>query len=428
MEQTIPSNFKTVIADFTNDLSTTYSEYSYLWSKWNNAEVSEGELNELFEYSVKVYPERFFDIIYQNTDIFKDDSEVNVNFLPNVNFKLLFNCDDISENTKKTIWKYLQLILFTVVGGVKDKTNFGDTMNLFDGINEGDLQEKLKETMTGLTDFFKNVESKMDSENTNEEFKNMFENMPNAEGFKNPFEKMGGMPDVENLQDHLKSLFDGKIGSLAKEMAEEISGEFTDLIGEDMNDVTNTQDVIKKLMKNPKKIMDLMKTVSGKLDSKMKSGEISREELMKEAGDLMGKMKDMGGQDQFNEMFKNMAKSMGGMGKNMKLDTNALDRMTKQASTRDRIRAKMQDRKQKQIDELEKQNEQYKKQLELQQSMMAKYSLESTDTNKFVFRLDGEEAQEKSFITNDFIADLQSGVATNAVQGDKKKKKKKTKK
>jgi Sec-independent protein translocase protein TatA len=149
---------------------------------------------------------------------------------------------------------------------------------------------------------------------------------------------------------------------------------------------------------------------------------------MKEAGDLMGKMKDMGGQDQFNEMFKNMAKSMGGMGKNMKLDTNALDRMTKQASTRDRIRAKMQDRKQKQIDELEKQNEQYKKQLELQQSMMAKYSLESTDTNKFVFRLDGEEAQEKSFITNDFIADLQSGVATNAVQGDKKKKKKKTKK
>jgi hypothetical protein len=428
MEQTIPSNFKTVIADFTNDLSTTYSEYSYLWSKWNNAEVSEGELKELFDYSVKVYPERFFDIIYQNTDIFKDDSEVNVNFLPNVNFKLLFNCDDISENTKKTIWKYLQLILFTVVGGVKDKTNFGDTMNLFDGINEGDLQEKLKETMTGLTDFFKNVESKMDSENTNEEFKNMFENMPNAEGFKNPFEKMGGMPDVENLQDHLKSLFDGKIGSLAKEMAEEISGEFTDLIGEDMNDVTNTQDVIKKLMKNPKKIMDLMKTVSGKLDSKMKSGEISREELMKEAGDLMGKMKDMGGQDQFNEMFKNMAKSMGGMGKNMKLDTNALDRMTKQASTRDRIRAKMQDRKQKQIDELEKQNEQYKKQLELQQSMMAKYSLESTDTNKFVFRLDGEEAQEKSFITNDFIADLQSGVATNAVQGDKKKKKKKTKK
>lgn len=428
MEQTIPSNFRTVIADFTNDLSTTYSEYSYLWSKWNNAEVSEGELKELFDYSVKVYPERFFDIIYQNTDIFKDDSEVNVNFLPNVNFKLLFNCHDISENTKKTIWKYLQLILFTVVGGVKDKTNFGDTMNLFDGINEGDLQEKLKETMSGLTDFFKNVESKMDSENTNEEFKNMFENMPNAEEFKNPFEKMGGMPDVENLQDHLKSLFDGKIGSLAKEMAEEISGEFTDLIGEDMNDVTNTQDVIKKLMKNPKKIMDLMKTVSGKLDSKMKSGEISREELMKEAGDLMGKMKDMGGQDQFNEMFKNMAKSMGGMGKNMKLDTNALDRMTKQASTRDRIRAKMQDRKQKQIDELEKQNEQYKKQLELQQSMMAKYSLESTDTNKFVFRLDGEEAQEKSFITNDFIADLQSGVATNAVHGDKKKKKKKTKK
>ena len=54
-----------------------------------------------------------------------------------------------------------------------------------------------------------------------------------------------GIPDIDKLQDHLKTLFDGKIGKLAKEMAEEISEEFSDLIGKDGDDVQNPQDVIK---------------------------------------------------------------------------------------------------------------------------------------------------------------------------------------
>jgi len=73
--------------------------------------------------------------------------------LPNVSFRLLFNCEDVSDNTKKTLWKYLQLVLFTIVGGVKDKSTFGDTMNMFDGIDESDLQSKLADTMKSITDF-----------------------------------------------------------------------------------------------------------------------------------------------------------------------------------------------------------------------------------------------------------------------------------
>lgn len=446
-ENTIPSNFRNVIMDFTNDLSITFPEFSYLWSKWTNKDLSEVEIKELFDYCIKVYPERFFDILYQNQDIYNDASEFNTFFLPNVDFKMLFACEGISENTQKSIWKYLQLILFTIIGGIKDKSSFGDSMNLFDGINEGDLQEKLKETMTGLTDFFSSMG--MDTENAGEKteengdendnnarfqegFKNMFENMPDAEEFKKsfPFEKMGGMPNMENIQDHLKTLFEGKIGTLAKEMAEEISGEFSDLLGEDTNDIHSTKDVIQKLMKNPKKIMDLMKTVSSKLDNKMKSGEISREEIMKEAGDLIGKMKDMGGQDQFTEMFKNLAKNMG-MGKNMKLDTNALDRMTKQQAMKERMRSKLEMKKQKQAEELEKMKERTRQQM----ANAAKFSLESNSENSFVFRLDGEEAQQKSYKSNaDMMADMliaeeeaeKSKAATESTQS--KKKKKKTKK
>ena len=63
-------------------------------------------------------------------------------------------------------------------------------------------------------------------------------------------------------------------------------------------------------MKDPKKISSLMKSVGSKLESKMKSGEISKEELVKEAGDLLSKMKDMGGGKEFNDMFKKIAKNM----------------------------------------------------------------------------------------------------------------------
>ena len=58
---------------------------------------------------LKVYPERFFDILYQNTDIFTTD--VNTHFYLHIDFSSLWK-EDISEKTRKTIWKYLQLILF----------------------------------------------------------------------------------------------------------------------------------------------------------------------------------------------------------------------------------------------------------------------------------------------------------------------------
>jgi hypothetical protein len=421
--ETIPKNFRTVVSDFAIDLSATFPEYSYYWAKWVDPEVSDDALTILFAHCAKVYPERFFDILYQNNDIFDEKSEVDVYFLPNVSFKLLFHCEGVSEQTKKTIWKYLQLMLFTVVGSVKDKSNFGDTMNMFNGIDEKELQNKLNETMGSVTDFFKNMEnanaetdSKSSTSNTGDEpspeqfkegFKNMFENMPGS------FGKTEGMPNVENLQEHLKTLFEGKIGSLAKEMAEEIADDFKDILGTDTSDMNSTNDVIKKLMKNPAKIMELMKTVGGKLDAKMKSGEFSREDMMKEAGDLLGKMKEMGGQDQFNEMFKNLAKNMGGMGKNMRFDQNAFDRMSKQSSTQERLRKKMELRKQ---------------ELELQKEQKAKYSLNSTAPNNLVFSLDGAEKQEKSFIHPDLINEMQEQDKldkTNSGQAKKKKNKKK---
>lgn len=425
---TVPSNFRSLIGDFTRDLSTSFPEWSHMWDKWGNEDTTDEQLETLFTFCSKIYPVRFFDILYQNEDIFKEDSDADVYFFPNMSFRLIFNSEGLSENSKKIIWKYLQLMLFTVVGSANDSSNFGETAKLFAGIDEKDLQEKLNETMMNLTGFFEKMstneadttEPTSSTESGEPQFENMFRNMPNMEG----------MPDLNNLQNTLKTLFEGKIGSLAKEMAEEIADEFKDVLG-DMGDTNaNPQDIIKKLMKNPTKISSLLKTVSSKLDEKMKNGSISKDEIMREASDMMNKMKEMGGSENFKEMFQNMAKSMGGLGKNMKFNQGALDRMMKQeenkTKVKDRAEQKREKLKKEKQDEFEKMMQRKREQLALQQ----KYSVTATDDpNHLVFKLNGEEDQEKSFIHPDLIKMLEEeDKANQSISTEKKVNKKKKKK
>jgi hypothetical protein len=445
-----PENFIIIVRDFLKDLSVTYPEFSYLWANWTDPKLPESEIQKLYDYCISVYPERFFDILYQNFDLFSSESTINTFFLPNVDFKILYNCDNVSENTKKAIWKYLQLLLFTIVNSIKDKANFGDTMNLFDGIDETELQNKLNETFSSIGDFFKNMEEnmkdssennedshmqmpdmndflkfaeKMNSKNESENDDNEFPEMPEMPGgFK--FDR-NSMPNPEELHGHLKGLFEGKIGTLAQELAEEISQDFGDILGDtNGEEPTSTQDVLKKMMKNPKKIMDLMKTVSSKLDKKMKDGDISKDEIMKEATEWMSKMKDMGGTDQFNEMFKNLTKNMGGLGKNMKIDQNALDRMTKTQAMKERMRNKLEKRRQQAI-----------AQAALNQSNSV---IQQTDSpNNYVFRMENEGMQEKTYISkkqqdqeiDDIMAKLDiKDEPKSSTQPPKKSKKNKNKK
>ena len=431
----IPTNFRALVADFTRDLSTSFPEFSHMWSKWGDEDTTDDQLETLFLFCAKVYPVRFFDILYQNEDIFKQDSDADVYFFPNMSFKLIFNSEGLSANSKKIIWKYLQLMLFTVVGSANDKSDFGETAKLFAGIDEKDLQEKLNETMSNLTGFFEKMSPENKGGATGDQsspeegggasgassanFANMFKNMPNMEG----------MPDLNNLQNTLKTLFEGKIGTLAKEMAEEIADEFKDVLGDGLNADANPQDIIKKLMQNPAKISSLMKTVSSKLDEKMKNGSISKDEIMREAGDMMSKMKEMGGTENFKEMFQNMAKSMGGMGKNMKFDQGALDRMMKKEENKtkvlDRAAQRREKLKKEKQDEFEKVMQRKREQLALQQQ----YSVTATaDPNHLVFKLNGEEAQEKSFIHPDLAKMLDEEDKAKAASSGEKKKKKKNKK
>jgi len=433
-EQKVPSNFRVLVGDFTRDLSVAFPEYSYMWDKWGNEDTTDDQLETLFLFCSKVYPARFFDILYQNEEIFVEGSDQDVYFFPNMSFRLIFNSDGLSENSKKIIWKYLQLMLFTVVGSVDNKTDFGDTANLFEGIDENELQTKLNETMKNLTGFFENIPDKNESSTGDEKtesspdekteskpdtdpFANIFKNMPNIEG----------MPDISNLQDTLKTLFDGKIGALAKEMAEDIAEDFKDVLGNDMDNASNPQDVIKKLMKNPAKVSKLIKTVSSKLDSKMKDGSISKDEIMREAGDMMGKMKEMGGMDNMKEIFQTMAQGMG-LGKNAKFDKNKMNQMMKREESRNKMKERAEQRKGKvqkeKEDEFKKAMQRRRDQIALQQ----KYLSTTDDPNHMVFKLDGEEDQDKSFVHPDLEKMMDDEDAEKAATTETKKKKKKKKK
>lgn len=417
-----PPNFRSLIYDFVTDLITTYPEHKTILSRWNNPEVTDKELDILFNYKSKIYPHRFFDILNQNEEIFETSNETDTSFFPKMDFKVLFTNKDITDNTKKAMWKYLQLVLFSITGQIKDKAEFGDTMNIFEGIDETELQEKLSDTMANITDFFSNIEEDGKEESSTEdnsdenqrEFKEKMENM--KEDLKNKMkDRMKELPNLENLQDHLTSLFDGKIGQLAKEMAEEISDDFKDILGEG-DDINSTQDVLKNLMKDPKKISGLMKTVGSKLDSKMKSGEISKDDLVKEASGLLGKMKEMGGSSDFNTLFKNLTKNMGGLGKNARIDKNALKRMTEREDKINKMKERGERKKEDKIKELEKIKQEQEKQLKLQQEFIEKYKSEN-----------GETISEDGYIHPEILKEIENELV-NEPKKTNKKKKKKTKK
>jgi hypothetical protein len=332
-KEIIPEEFTKVISDFIKDLRITFPEYETFISKWwkgieqfNYIDDEEerimtfeksqtNSVNILFDFCKKKFPPRFFDVLYQNEDIFKEDSTVDTEFLPNIHFKNLWQCD-ISQKTRETMWKYLQLIMFSVIGKLDNKDAFGDTAKIFEAINEDEFKSKLEETLTHMKKLFD------DSENL-------------SEGLDSGI-NMENIPNAEKMHEHITGMLDGKLGQLAREIAEETATN----LNMDLEGMTDMKDVFQKLIKNPSKLMGLVKSVGDKLDSKIKSGDLKESELIAEATDIMNKMKSMPGMDNIQSMLSKMG--MGGLGGkvNMGAMESNLNQKMKMAKTKERIRAK----------------------------------------------------------------------------------------
>ncbi len=342
MSNEIPEEFKKVIKDFYKDILTTFPEYK---DKLGENEISflsdEDSGSILFSYCKNVYPERFFDILYQNDEIFKKD-DIDTKFLPNIEFKDIWS-ENISDKTRSVIWKYLQLILFSVSSDLESRDSFGDTAKLFEAINEEELKSKLEETMRGMGDLFKDC-----SENF---FKDLSGENLDISGLN-----MEDMPNPEYMQNHINNLLGGKLGSLAHEIAEETAKD----LNVDMENAENVSDVFQTLFKNPGKLMNMVKKVGAKLDSKLKSGEIKESELMQEASELMEKMKNMPGMKNMDKILSQMGLPTGG--KNGKTSMGAFQSQMKKnlskAKQKERMLRKLEERR-KQKELLQKEKKQY---------------------------------------------------------------------
>jgi hypothetical protein len=330
IKRDIPEEFQKIMKDFISDITLTFPEYKMLIGRWwkineESGEVEKSSVEYIFKYCLSLYPERFFDILYKNEEIFSESSTMNTEFLPGISFKYLWTCD-ISQNTRDTVWKYLQLIIVTIVGSVDKKEAFGDTSKLFESINENDFKNKLQETMEEMQKMFQK-DGTTDGEGVN----------------------MNNIPSADDIHNHIHGMLDGKLGNLAREIAEETARD----LDIDMENVGDAKDLFENLFKNPGKLMGLVKNVGQKLDSRLKSGEINQTELMTEASEIMNKMKNTPGMGNIQEMLQKMGMqmpNMAGLGKNAKVDVNAMEgklkQMMKRTEMAERISKKAEAKKQ----------------------------------------------------------------------------------
>jgi hypothetical protein len=372
----IPEDFPKLIYDFINDILFTFPEFKInINSDLCKIKDSQDEhsIRRMYEYFKKTLPERFFDILYKNNDIFEKD-DINTTFLPGIDFKLLWK-ENISKKTKETIWKYLQLILFSVIGKLDSQDSFGDTAKLFEAINESELKGKLEETMSNLQNMMGGEESVIDISGID----------------------MDNMPKPDEINDHINGLLDGKLGNLAKEIAEETAEELN-LNAENSSSVN---DVFQKLFKNPGKLMSLVQNVGGKLDDKIKSGEIKESEIMQEASELLSKMKDMPGMGDIQKMMKQMG--LGGQKLNTGAMQGKLNQNLKVAQMKERMKKKMAEKEKEQQKQVETAN------------VPRPPPMTTEEIDELIFSIEGEKPEKTERNNN------------NNNNNNKKKKKKKKK-
>ena len=376
----------------------------------NNFMIS---LNNVYEYCKHSFAVRSIDILYQNEDIFlnkdnvknsnRDDTVICTMFLPDIDFADLYY-DDTSLQTKQTIWKYLQLLLFNIITSIDDISFFGNSLELLKIIDSENLSAKIQSTVEELSNIFSFKENKVPKKNNDDqEYKEEgngeegeddshgLGDLPNMEGlfntmfndlsnnFKDFSENMKNhtdadadadaddageadngadaehtnknnkhndyaIPDKEELFSHLNNLINGKIGSLAKEIAEETSKDF-DLESENLEDVN---ELLKSFMKNPSKMMGLIDNINKKINNKMKDGSIKESELLEEATEIFKNMKNMPGMTNFNDILKSMNLDKF-MPKGGKIHPNAFQNMMEQnvkmSKMKERMRKKAENNK-----------------------------------------------------------------------------------
>lgn len=281
-----------LVARFVGDLIPTFPEISEALEM-----VLAQTEAEFLSATVRAYAQSFFQILQKNGELFTEATGP-LHFLPGIDFRQLWEIEGLSEGTRDAIWRHLQLIMFELIPKISDKAEFGDSASLFEAITPEQLQEELEAA-------FANLEGDEDGGE-------------DAEAAANQF------------TEHISGLMGGSLGRLANEIAEEV--------GHDLGLTRSaTQKEVMDLLKDPTRMIKLVKKIGQKLQEKIDSGEVKESELLEEAAGVMDKMKNIPGAERLQKMFGGAANS-----KASKAATGAaLKQRIGKAKTRERLQAKL---------------------------------------------------------------------------------------
>lgn len=276
MSLTYVEKFNFYLKSFLNEMIVIFPEYKA------DIESSYNELLKEEKSNLDIYIKEYMDSIKnynsymakKDDKLFKQSNELF--FIRKIDFRNVW-AKDIDEKTRENIWKYLQTL---IVLGKKVIGDDDEIEQLLDNFNNPEIENMKKET-----------------ENMMDMLKNMTETIP-EEKENNPFQ--GGL-----------------INDIAKELTSELN-----LDNLNIGEPKNMNEAFNNLLggNNGGNFLNLINKVGEKIQNKVQSGSINQGDLMKEAQNMMGNLKNP--EKIAKEMMKNVNPHSGN-------------------STRDRLRKKL---------------------------------------------------------------------------------------
>ena len=309
--------FNDYTRDFVRDVQSTFPEYAELLGEYYDDILTDESQNT--DKHVKRFMRKMKDfkneVASKSPDLYKEP----VFILKNLDFKILFESEDLSEESREKMWDYIQTLFV-----------LGESI-----INDSERVKKLVRNFKRLRNPEEVTQSDTSSEavtETAEEEEPDDEDRQILEMLKNLSERKPEKPLDENMFEN------GMIGKLAQELSEELDIE---KMGLNISEEGNVDSIFSNLLSgdNPMKFMNLIQTVGKKIQTKMDQNGLDQEALVNEATSMMSNLQGN------NSMFDNLMKqagNLGGMGMGAQNNSN-----TGSNATRDRLKKKLDARKNK---------------------------------------------------------------------------------
>ena len=276
-------NVNKLFKSFIDDIINVFPEYKgRLLSYYKEVvETKKNDHPKIIEF-LKNMNEISEQVINKDVTLFEKDPII----LQNVSFKLIWN-SDISDQTRNSIWKYLQTFCIVNIQSESTTEKINDVIKLIDS-NE---KVKDKETVRNMKKL-----KKLNEEFDIKEIKKIISENPES---------------IDQGVNQMDTMFENtNIGKIAKEITQDL----------DIESIVSGGGGIEDLLTGGG-MANIMKTITSKMSDK--EGQMDTDQLMKEATEICGSMEG-------NPLFSSLLGMQGDMFKNMSQEAPSPQPDTKQ--------------------------------------------------------------------------------------------------